>query len=265
MRFIPFLVAALLLSASAATAQTPVRSLELGIRGGGTFTHGYTTIPAQTITSAVQVPEIKNQNNGIGYGYSAGVWGRKNFRTFFVQVEGTYNRFVLRQKTSTTLDVNANPALVRALPISVAPGLINASINAVTESVLESVDVPVLFGKRFLGGRLRGYLGPDFIFVQKAQLTQTNAGTINANAAVGFSQEAIPATTSTTDLLNKYTAQNLQVKTFTYAAQIGVGISPLKFLDVDLRYAVPVGGVYKDSNIKGFLGIATATVGLKVF
>ncbi|RZK34418.1 MAG: PorT family protein, partial [Hymenobacter sp.] len=65
--------------------------------------------------------------------------------------------------------------------------------------------------------------------------------------------------------LNKYEAQNLEVKDFTYALELGVGYSPIPLLDVDLRYAVPVGGVYKDSNITGFLGIATLTLGFRVF
>lgn len=256
------IAALLFLSVSAAVAQN--RPFEFGIKGGATLTHGFTNVPAQTVGS-VQVPALENKNNGIGYGYSGGLWARKNFSSFFIQAEVTYNRFVLKQKTAVTLDVNANPALANALPISVQPGLINASLNATSESVLEAVDVPILFGKRWMGGKLRGYAGPNFIFVQKATLDRTTAGMINANAAVGFPQTAIPASSASTDLLNKYTAQNLEVKDFTYALELGIGYTPIPFLDVDVRYAVPVGGVYKDSNITGFLGIATVSLGFKVF
>ncbi|AUD02673.1 outer membrane beta-barrel protein [Spirosoma pollinicola] len=256
------IAALLLLSASAAMAQT--RPFEFGIKGGGTFTHGFTNVPAQTVGS-VQVPALENKNNGIGYGYSGGLWARKNFNSFFIQAEVTYNRFVLKQKTAVTLDVNANSTLANALPITVQPGLINASLNATSESVLEAVDVPILFGKRWMGGKLRGYAGPNFIFVQKATLSRTTSGVINANSAVNFPQTDIPASSATTNLLNKYEAQNLEVKDFTYAVELGVGYSPVPFLDVDVRYAVPVGGVYKDSNITGFLGIATVSLGFKVF
>ena len=37
----------------------------------------------------------------------------------------------------------------------------------------------------------------------------------------------------------------LQVKSLTYALEVGAGFSPVRFLDVDLRYAVPVGGVVR--------------------
>jgi hypothetical protein len=261
----------LMLSGSASMAQTssadqPIRSLEFGVKGGATFTHGFTNIPGQTIgTSGVQIPALENKNNGIGYGYSGGIWARKNFNKFFVQAEVTYNRFVLKQKTATTLDVNANPALANALPVSVQPGLINASLNVVSESVLESINVPILFGKRWMDGKLRGYIGPNLIFVQKAEATRATSGVINANTRVGFPQTDIPATTGKTNLLNRYEAQNLEVLDFTYAVELGVGYTPVRFLDVDVRYAVPVGGVYKDKNITGFLGIATVSLGFKVF
>ena len=266
MRFNQISLSALLvLGASATLAQTaPASGIEFGIKGGATFTHGFTNIPSQTVGS-IQTPELQNKNNGIGYGYAGGLWVRKNFSTFFVQAEVTYNRFVLKQKTDVTLDVNANPALANALPISVQPGLVNASLNVVSESVLEAIDVPVLFGKRFLAGKLRGYVGPNFIFVQKADATRTTTGLINANPAVSFPERDIPTTTGTTNLLNRYEAQNLEVKDFTYALELGVGFSPVRFLDVDIRYAVPVGGIYKDKTITGFLGIATVSLGLKVF
>lgn len=243
---------------------TSVGALEFGVKGGGTFTHGFTSIPAQSV-GGVEVPAVDNKSNGIGLGYSGGLWARKNFRNFFIQAEVTYNRFVLKQKTAVSLDVNANPALANALPVSVQPGLLNASLNIVSESVLEAIDVPVLIGKRWMDGRLRGYVGPNFIFVQKAEVNRTTSGQIDANTSLGFPQTAIPATTGTTDLRNRYVAQYLEVKDFTYALELGVGYSPVNFLDVDVRYAVPVGGIYKDTRITGFLGIATVSVGFKVF
>ena len=254
----------LLFVSASVFSQTAPQSLEIGIKGGATFTHGFTTIPGQTVGS-VQIPSLENKSNGIGYGYSGGIWVRKNFNRFFIQAEATYNRFILKQIGAITVDVNANPALTNALPVTIQPGLVNASLNIVSESTLESINVPVLFGKRWVNGKVRGYIGPNFIFVQKATAVRNTDGALNANQSINFPQTSIPVTTSTTNLLNKYEAQNLEVKDFTYAVELGVGFTPIRFLDIDLRYAVPVGGVYKDKNIKGFLGIATATLGFRVF
>ncbi|GAB3693843.1 hypothetical protein GCM10027592_14090 [Spirosoma flavus] len=265
MKFFHLSVITLLLTSSVIVrAQDATFPIEFGIKGGGTFTHGYTTIPGQTV-GAVQVPALNNNNNGIGIGYSGGLWGRKNFRNFFIQAEVTYNRFVLKQITNATLDVNASSSLANALPVSVQPGLLTATLNVVSESVLGSVNVPILIGKRWMDGKLRGYAGPTFIFVQQAKATRTTSGVLNANSNVSFPETPIPATTGTTNLLNKYEAQNLEVKDATFGVEIGAGYSLLKSLDVDVRYALPVGGVYKDTTIKGFLGIGTVTLAYKIF
>lgn len=258
------LFAFVLMIVSSATAQTtPAGAFEFGLKGGGTFTNGFTNIPAQTV-DGVQIPSVENKSNGIGIGYSGGLWARKNFNTFYIQAEVTYNRFVLKQKTDIIVDINANAALANALPVSVQPGLLNATLNAVSESVLESIDVPVLLGKRWMNGRLRGYAGPNFIFVQKAEITRITSGQINANSSIGFPQTSIPPTTGITDLRNKYTAQYLEVKDFTYAVELGVGYTLINSLDIDVRYAVPVGGIYKDTKITGFLGIATVSLAFKI-
>lgn len=263
------LTALFVLSTSAAIAQNSGQStffstLQGGVKGGATFSHGFTTIPGQTVGS-VQVPNLENESNGIGIGYSGGLWARKNFPAFFIQAEVMYNRFVLKQKGIITVDVNANPALANALPVSVLPGILDATLTVVSESVLEAVTVPILFGKRWMDGRLRGYAGPTAIFLQKATATRNTGGVLNANSAVAFPQTDIPATTGTTNLLNRYEAQNLEVKDFTYALDLGVGYNPLPLLDVDLRYTLPVGGLYKDKGITGFLGIATFSIGYKLF
>lgn len=270
MKTIHMTLTALLVSAASAFAQnqpvTERRTLEGGLKAGGTFTHGYTTIPAQpTGIVGVEVPQLENQSNGIGTGYSAGLWGRKNFRRGYIQAEITYNRFVLKQKTNVTLDVNANPLLAARLPLTFAPGLLNATLDATSESVLESINVPILLGRRFVNDKVRAYFGPNLIFVQKAEATRNSAGRVNANPAIGFPGADIPASVSTTNLLNRFEAANLEVKDFTYALEVGLGVSPIRSLDIDVRYAVPVGGVYKDRNIEGFLGIATVSIGYRLF
>jgi len=260
------LTALLLIYATTAIAQTPTANLEFGLKGGATFTHGFTIIPAQKIgTLGVDVPTLENKSNGVGVGYSGGVWARKNLNMFFVQAEVTDNRFVLKQKTDVSLDVNANPAIANALPVSILPGLLNASLNIRSELVLEAISVPILFGKRFMAGRLRAYAGPTFLFIQKAEATRINAGQINGNPAIGFPETPIPASGGTTNLRNKYEARNLEVNDFTYALELGAGFSPVRHVDVDVRYAVPVGGVYNNRAITGFLGIGTVSLAYKIF
>lgn len=259
-----FTLIALLLSVSATLAQT-AGSFEVGIKAGGTFTYGFTTIPAQpTRYENLQVPRLENKNNGIGYGYSGGLWARRNFSTFFLQTEVSFNRFVLKQKTNVTLDVNASNRLASQLPVSVQPGLLMATLNATSESVLEAVTIPLLIGKRCLGGRLRVYAGPTFLAVTKAEGVQLASGQIKANSSIGIPDINIPETSNKTNLLNKYEAESLEVKDFTYAVEGGLGISPLNGLDIDLRLALPVGGVYYNRDIKGFLGIGTLTVGYRL-
>ncbi len=260
-----FSLVALLLMSVTTRAQTPASGIELGIKGGGTFTHGFTVIPAQVSTTGVEVPKIENNSNGIGIGYSGGIWARKNFSTFFIQAEVTYNQFVLKQKTGTTLDINANSAIANALPVSIQPGLVNATLNITSESVLQAINIPVLFGKRFMDGRLRVYAGPNFLFFQKAEARRVNSGLINANASIGLAEMPIPASSGTTNLLNKYEARNLEIKDFTYGLEFGAGFSPIRWLDVDARYTVPVGGFYSDRSIKGFFGIATISLAYKIF
>ncbi len=264
MKYIQLTAATLLLTATAASAQ--FSGLHFGLKAGGTATHGYTTIPAQpTGIDNVQVPYLDNKNNGIGYGYSVGLYARKDMRKGFIQAEVTYNRFVLKQKTDVTLDVNANPALSNGLPVSFAPGVLNATLNVTSESALESINVPIMIGRRILDGKVRAYFGPNFIFVTKAEAIRNTGGQINANTTIGFAATPIPTSPSTTNLLNKYDAGVLEVKDFTYAADFGLGISPIKNLDLDLRYAIPVGKIYKDKNIGGYLGIATLTLGYRIF
>ena len=263
-----YILAGLMLLSGAAVAQLPTHLTEVGLKGGATFVHGYTTIPAQpTGIAGVQVPQLDNKNNGIGTGYSAGAFVRFNnySRKGYVQIELTYNRYLLKQKTNVTLDVNANPALAARLPVSFAPGLLNATVDVTSESVIESYDVPVLFGRRVLHDKVRVFIGPTLLFVNKSVATRSTLGQINPNTAIGFSAAvSIPATTETTNLLSPREAANLQVKRVTWALEAGLGISPLPFLDIDIRYAVPAGGVYKDTNIKGYLGIATLTAGIRL-
>lgn len=263
------LAAGLLLVSTAAWAQNTgglFKDIQYGLKVGGTATHGYTVIPSlPTAIANVQVPEITNNNNGIGYGYTAGLFARKNMRKGYIQAEVTYNMFVLKQVADVTLDVNANPSLVNALPISVAPGLVNATLNATSESTLKSVNVPILLGRRLLNDKVRAYFGPNFIFVTNAQAIRNTSGRLNENKTIGFPQREIPLTTSQTNLLNRFEAADLEVKDVTYALEFGLGVSPTRRMDVDLRYAVPVGGVYKNTEIKGFLGIASLTIGYAAF
>lgn len=82
-------VTLLLASASVATAQRQssfLSDIDFGVKGGATFTHGYTTIPGQMVGS-IQVPDLANKNNGIGYGYSGGCGPEKTSAPFLFRLK----------------------------------------------------------------------------------------------------------------------------------------------------------------------------------
>ncbi|MCK8490780.1 PorT family protein [Spirosoma sp. RP8] len=230
-------------------------NFEGGVKGGATFTHGHTTIPSVALTSTVSVPQLDNQSNGVGTGYSFGIWGRQNFNKFYIQVEVDYNRFVLKQKT----DFTASPAVATYLAKTTIP--VSVPVNFVSESVLESVNVPILFGKKWADGKVRAFIGPNLLFTNKAQVKRA------ITATIAGASRSLPEATS--DLKNpdpnNPTEKILEVKSFTYAAEVGVGYTFFNRLDLDARYAVPVGGVYKNKDITGYLGIATVSLGLRLF
>lgn len=252
------ITAALLLSASATMAQN---QFEGGIKGGVTLTHGYTTVPPVALSPTISLPQLDNKTNGIGTGYSGGVWVRKNFSKLYVQVEVDYNRFILKQKTDFSVPAGVAAILAGiSLPAQVPPQT-PANINFVSESVLESINVPILLGRKFCDGNFRVFGGPNLLFTRKAEAKR------NTTASIGTSSFS-PAE-STSDLLNPNPSsaleKALQVMNFTVAAEVGVGYTFLRRFDLDARYAVPVGGVYKDKDIKGFLGIGTVSLGIRLF
>lgn len=253
-----FIFSALLMTTTVAFAQ--VDPVEIGIKGGATFTHGHTTLPVQQLTATVQVPRIENKNNGIGTGYSFGIWGRKNFNTFFIQVEADYNSFVLKQKTNFSVAAGVAGALA-GIPVPSIYASAPTTVNLMSTSTLHSINIPVLFGKRFLNEKLRVYLGPNFQYNSKASADRTTSGRINLTATQGID---VPASTATTDLTSE-NAGILRVQKFTYSAEVGIGYTFLNRIDIDARYAAPVGGVYRNNDIKGYLGIATLTAGIRLF
>ncbi len=252
------MTAALLLSPSAILAQN---QLEGGIKGGVTLTHGYTTVPSVALSPTLVLPQLENKSNGIGTGYSGGVWVRQNFPKLYVQVEVDYNRFILKQKTDFSVPAGVAAALAGVSLPSQVPPQTPATINLVSASVLESVNVPILLGRKFCDGNFRVFGGPSLLFTRKAEAKR------NTTAAVGTLSFSSPESTS--DLLNpnpnNALEKELQVMNFTIAAEAGVGYTFLRRFDLDVRYALPVGGVYKDKTIKGYLGIGTVSLGIRLF
>ncbi len=264
---------ATLLLGSVAQAQTTLPTLELGLKVGGTFTDGQTTVPVQDLGSNGKIPELNNKRNGIGTGYTGGLWVRRNFSGFFLQTEATYNRYVLKQKTNTTLDVKALgtlagelvPAAFTSILQSLPAGLLTATLDINTVSTLQTVNVPVLIGKRFAHERVRLYAGPSFWFVTKAEVNRDAAGQVNPNASIPQLANGFPlSSTGTTDLLTD-AAGILRVKPFTYALEIGAGATLFRRLDLDLRVTAPVGGIYKNKDIRGVGGAAVVTLGYRIF
>lgn len=258
MKRLLFTAAGLLLSSATVWAQG---AFEGGIKGGATFTHGYTTIPAIPVSASISIPQLNNKNNGIGYGYSFGLWGRQNFKKFYIQVEVDYNDFLLKQKTNLSVPAGLAFAIVgQQIPAQI-PAQTPTAVNITSESTLQSVNVPILFGKKWANGKVRAFIGPNLLFTTKAQVSR------NISASIGPSTITVPATTTDLKNLNSQspTETILAVKDFTYAAEVGVGYTFLQRLDLDVRYAAPVGGIYKSKDITGYLGIATVSLGLRLF
>ncbi|OJJ15338.1 hypothetical protein BKI52_38635 [marine bacterium AO1-C] len=233
---------AVLFSASFAFSQ----GVAIGLRGGLTLTSGNTNLPAQPANS---LPEIKNTGDGQGAGFAAGAFARFKLAGFFLQGEINYARFVLKQKSNTSFD---SPT-----PLGTA----TATLATKTETTLDAINVPILFGKSFAGGLVRAYLGPSFLFVSKAE----QKGDFTSSASFG-GVPIVPATTSsvTQDLLTS-DAGVVEVKPLIIAVEIGAGLSLPMGLDVDLRYGVPaITGVYKNSDVSGFLGILSLSVGYRL-
>lgn len=258
MKRIQFTALVFLASMVSALAQG---DFEGGVKGGATFTHGYTTIPSVPLSATLSIPQLNNKNNGIGTGYSFGIWGRQNFSKFFLQVEVDYNKFLLKQKTDFSVPA-AVAAVLAGQPLpSAIPASTPTNINTISESTLESVNIPILIGKKWFGGKFRAFLGPNLLFTTKAEAKRTSTATV-----LSFS---IPTPETTSDLKNPNpqspTESILKVKSFTYAAEIGVGYTFFRRLDLDVRYAAPVGGIYQNKDITGYLGIATVSLGLHLF
>ncbi len=257
MHFIRYAFTAFFISSISAFGQG---SFEGGIRGGGTFTHGYTNIPAIPLSATASTPELNNKSNGIGTGYSFGLWGRKNFRSFYLQVELDYNSFLLKQKSDLFITAAEAFLLAGQVRPPAIPAQTPTTVNIVSESNLRAVNVPILIGKKWADGKVRAFAGPNLLFTDQARVSRVNTASIGSLSL---------STTTETDLKNP-NPQNpaetaLEVKPFTYAVEAGVGYTLLNRFDIDLRYALPIGGIYKNTDITGYLGITTVALGIKLF
>ncbi|MFD1144429.1 outer membrane beta-barrel protein [Larkinella insperata] len=245
-----------LLMATTAQAQG---TIALGVRGGGTFMHGFTTIPARTLAPGLEIPKIRNENNGIGTGYLGGVWVRKTFSRFFLQAEVSYSKLALKQKANIDrIDVAAASEFGVTIP-NIPVGTLFANLNTTSDPVLNSVNIPVYIGKQGQEGKWRIYGGPTFLFTQKSEAARTASGQVGPNPSFPVS------ISDKVDLTDPEQAGILQVKNFNFGVELGAGLTLLKRLEVDLRYGLPVGGVFNDSGITGYIGYATIAVGYRLF
>ncbi|RRA97675.1 outer membrane beta-barrel protein [Larkinella rosea] len=250
------------LGALTAQAQS---TTELGIRGGATFSHGYAVIPTQSLAQGTEVPRIRNTNNGIGVGYLGSVWIRKKSDRFFLQAEVNYSTLFLKQKAPIErIDVTAATEFGVSLPINLPPGTLFASLNTTSESTLNTITIPVYVGKEWQEGKWRAYGGPTFLFTHKAEAIRNASGIVGPNASINFPGYTITNITDRIDLTNAEQAGILQVKNFNFGIEVGAGLTLLKRLEVDVRYGLPIGGVFNDSGITGFVGYATLTLGYKL-
>lgn len=225
------------------------QGISIGLRGGLTMTSGNTTLPVNA--AAGRPIEFENKNDGMGGGFIFGASARVKLGGFFLQTEINYAQMKLKQKLGNTYD------LPTAIP-GVGSITATAALDVKTTSTLSAINIPILIGKKF--GPVRAYLGPSFLFVSKAE--QKTEGTLNAS----FNGTTILNTTlnSTQDLMVEE-AGDTEVRPLIVAVEAGVGVSLPMGLEADLRYAVPaITGVYKNKDVKGFLGILSLTVGYRL-
>ncbi|HAS40516.1 MAG TPA: PorT family protein [Microscillaceae bacterium] len=235
---------AVLFSASLAFSQ----GIAIGLRGGLTLTSGNTNLPVQS-NRVPPLPEIKNEGDGQGAGFAVGAFARFKLAGFFLQGEVNYTRFLLKQKSSTDFD---SPT-----PLGTA----TATLATKTETTLDAINIPILFGKSFAGGLVRAYLGPSFIIATKAE----QQGDFTSSASFGGVVISAPTTTNLTQDLLTEDAGVIEVKPLIIAIEVGAGLSLPMGLDIDLRYGVPaITGVYKNSDVSGFLGILSLSVGYRL-
>lgn len=232
---------------------------EAGIRGGATFTHGYTNIPPISTTDGT-IPALNNQNNGVGRGYVVGLWARRAINSFFVQAEVNLNEFLLNQRVELSVPADVAFRIARLPRPSQLPAQTPTTINMVSASTLRALTVPVLFGKTWANRKIRAFAGPYLLITSKAEVRRDIAATL------GSTTLSVPTTTS--DLKNP-DPQNqaetaLAVKNVSYGAEAGVGYTFFRRIDLDVRYAAPVGGIYKNTNVKGYVGIATVSLGVRL-
>ncbi|MFC5411194.1 outer membrane beta-barrel protein [Larkinella bovis] len=240
-------------------------TLEGGVRGGGTLTHGHTILPAQTLSPGLEMPRIRNTSNGIGVGYLGGVWIRKNFDRFFLQAELSFSSLMLKQKASIDrIDILAASEFGVNLPLTIPPKTLYASLNATSDPRINSFYIPVFIGKKGPGDLWRLYGGPYLMITQQAEASRTASGRVEPNASIGFPGYTVTNIQDKVDLTNPDQAGMLQVKPLNFGVEFGAGMTFLKRLEVDLRYGLPVGGVFNERGITGFIGYATLAVGYKL-
>ncbi|EAY32043.1 hypothetical protein M23134_02072 [Microscilla marina ATCC 23134] len=216
------------------------KGISIGLRGGITLTGGNTTFPANT--SQGRPVEFKNDQDGMGLGYVFGGTARINFGGLFLQSELNYGQFKLKQKNAQTF--------------SAGGASVTNNINSV--STMDAFNIPILLGTKL--GPLRAYVGPSFIFVTRAE--QKTTGTVNSQLG-GVDLPSI-SSEGTQDLLSS-DAGDFEVRPFIIAVEAGIGMTLPMGLEADLRYSVPaITGVYKNNDVKGFLGILSLSVGFRL-
>ncbi|WP_299462459.1 outer membrane beta-barrel protein [uncultured Microscilla sp.] len=216
------------------------KGISIGLRGGITLTSGNTTFPANA--SQGRPVEFKNNSDGFGLGYVFGGTARINFGGLFLQSELNYGQFKLKQKNTQTYGVSG--------------ASLTNNINSV--STMDAFNIPILLGTKL--GSVRVYAGPSFIFVTRAE--QKTTGTVRSQIG-GIDLPSI-SSEGTQDLLSS-DAGDFEVRPFIIAVEAGVGFTLPMGLEADLRYSVPaITGVYKNKDVKGFLGILSLSVGFRL-
>jgi len=231
------------------------QGFEFGLKAGVTGTSGTTKLPETSgVVNNIKTTAMAStaNPNGMGYNFLAGLYGKVNLPLgFFVMGEAQYAQFTLPQKAENV-----------EIKFSNSGNISYTSVDVVSQ--LNGVNVPIFFGKQFFAKVLRVYVGPNFLFVTKAEQKRTfNGGTASPGFSSGLKTETTENLMENTEL----PVADRKVLSTIIGLEAGVGVTiPIVGIGVDLRYSVPViSGVYQNNDISGFLGITTLSLSYRLF
>ncbi|GAB4019848.1 hypothetical protein GCM10028808_59020 [Spirosoma migulaei] len=243
---------------AACLAQISSERIDLGIRAGGLLAGGYASIPVQY--SFISNNQLQGQSNGHTVGYIVGLFTQlktKDQRNY-LQVDVLAISTPLKQRTTIPVSVDKAVTSLLGIPAVLVPNGASTTVDAASEPSLKAIEVPILLGRYFFNNRFRISAGPSLLFYYQADLIRNVSGQMSLDLAnLKFS---IPVNNALVQQLKLDEVFDLKPKPISWGINAEVGAAIRPFLDVNVRYGVPVGGIFQKSGITGYLGMVSVAV-----